>query len=70
MILPARSCDRIPTKIHCITINSNNAIIIQPPTKPNSSPIIAKMKSVCGSRMKLPFFTDVVVLLSSPFPVS
>ena len=35
---------------------------------PSSSPATAKIKSVCGSGMKLPFFTDVVLLLLSPFP--
>lgn len=38
------------------------------PTNPNSSPIIAKIKSVCGSKIKFPFFTDVVASLLYPFP--
>ena len=56
--------------MHCTTINNNRPITIQQPTKPNSSPTIAKIKSVCGSEIKFPFFTDVVVLLFSPLPVS
>ena len=56
MILPARSFARIPIRIHCSTINNNKAITTQLPMKPNSSPMIAKIKSVCGSRIKLPVF--------------
>ena len=35
----------------------------QQPTNPNSSPIIAKIKSVCGSETKFPFLTEVVASL-------
>ena len=40
----------------------------QPPTNPSSSPIIVKIKSVCGSEIKLPFLTEVISLLYNPFP--
>ena len=59
MICPDRFCARIPINTHWITINNNKIITIQQPTKPNSSPIIAKIKSVCGSEMKFPFLTEV-----------
>ena len=40
------------------------------PTKPISSPITAKIKSVCSSDKKFPFFTEMAVSLSRPFPYS
>ena len=54
---------------HSNTISNNNIITAAPPIKPNSSPTIVKIKSVWDSDIKLPFFTDVISLLSSPLPV-
>ena len=59
-----------PIKIHCITINNNKNMTPQQPTNPNSSPIIAQIKSVYGSETKFPFLTEVVASLLYPFPES
>ena len=63
MILPPVSFAFMPIKMQSITINNIKIMTTQQPTNPNSSPIIAKIKSVCGSEMKFPFFTDVVASL-------
>lgn len=39
--------------MHCTTINNNRPITIQQPTKPNSSPTIAKIKSDLWLRNKI-----------------
>ena len=63
MILPLMSFVLIPTEIQLITINNSKIMTLQQPTNPNSSPIIAKIKSVWGSEIKLPFLTEVVASL-------
>ncbi len=38
------------------------------PIKPNSSPITAKIKSVCSSGKEVAVLTDAMVVLNSPLP--
>ena len=70
MIVPAMSLAFLATMIHSNDVKINKTITVQEPTNPDSSPITAKIKSVCGSEMKLPFFTDDISLFLYPFPVS
>ena len=59
-----------PVIKHSTTMANNNNITAAAPTNPNSSPTIAKIKSVCDSGRKLPSFTERTFPLSlKPFPV-
>ena len=68
--MPFVSFAFLATWIHCNTINSRIAIIITLTTKPSSSPMTEKMKSVCCSEMKFASFTVAMVEVFKPFPVS
>ena len=70
IICPAKFWDFNPIIIHCKIINNSKNITMQHPINPNSSPMIAKIKSVSASNKKLPFFTEFVVLLFKPFPLN
>ena len=70
MTAPSISGALFATKTHSMAININKIITTHPPINPNSSPITAKIKSVCGSEIKLPFLTDAISLLFKPFPVN
>ena len=67
-IIPAVSFAVLAMQMHSRAMSINSTITAQEPTKPISSPITAKIKSVSGSEMKLPFFTDAITLLFRPFP--
>ncbi len=59
-----------PVIKHSTTMANNNNITAAAPTNPNSSPTIAKIKSVCDSGRKLPSFTERTFPLSlKPLPV-
>ena len=60
--LPAISFALAAIIRHSYTISKNSKITMAQPIKPSSSPITAKIKSVCSSERKLPFFTVVIVL--------
>ena len=67
---PAMSFARLATNRHSMVIRNSNTIIITLPIKPISSPTIEKIKSVCGSDIKLPFLTETIFVLLSPLPQS
>ena len=53
-----------------IAIRISSKMTTAEPIKPSSSPMIAKIKSVWDSGRKLPFLTDAISVLLSPFPQS
>ena len=67
---PPKSLARAAIIRHSYMINKNNMITAMQPMNPNSSPITAKMKSVCSSDRKLPFLTEAMVVLYNPLPFS
>ena len=64
LLRPPTKEDKIKTSI----AQSKNTITIRQPINPSSSPTTAKIKSVCGSEIKFPFFMEAIELLFSPFP--